>query len=334
MSAPEETASTTSSLSTSTPPATAPTDTEFASTTTEFASTSRDVPALLNVSFEANPKAGLGAQLTNCDHEAAKEMFLPSFAVIGRLLDGDTVAKQQGVCVGDCLVAVNGQGFRRFASDYKEEEAEHLNEAVETPDLDHKVVPAGSGYDNMLTQIKLIKAAREPPLLLTLERYGWDARPNSWGRFLTARDENVPAAMQMTQTHEQWRNATFPIDLKGTPGLQKILRTKAVSEIHVEFLNDFPPTVYVNYGKLLKMQTAGEITPEDVVAAFVIFTERMLAKAKDPRNPKTCQFIDLSGVGITSFRTETLKKIYHTFEPNYPETLFKMVMFPVSTIMV
>jgi hypothetical protein len=83
------------------------------------------------------------------------------------------------------------------------------------------------------------------------------------------------------------------------------------------------------------MQTAGEITAEDVVAAFVIFTERMLAKAKDPRNPKTCQFIDLSGVGITSgFRVETLKKIYKVFEPNYPETLFKMVMYPVSTLMV
>jgi hypothetical protein len=299
----------------------------------QFASSSRDTPTLLNISFKDDPTGSLGAQLVNCDKEMAAEMFLPGYAVIGRLLPGDTVARKSGVHVGDCIISVNGQGFRRFEPDYKEEDVTYLQD--DKAELDHKVVPAGAGYDAMLAQIKSIKAAEgDPPLVLTLERYGWDARCNSWPRFLTARDENVPAAMQMSQAHEAWRALTFPIDLK-YPGLQKILKVKAVSEIDVEFLHDFPPTVYVNYGKLLSMQTSGEITAEDVVAAFVIFTERMLAKAKDPRNPKTCQFIDLSGVGLTSgFRVETLKKIYKVFEPNYPETLFKMVMYPVSTLMV
>jgi hypothetical protein len=298
----------------------------------QFASSSSDAPTLLNISFANDPTGSLGAQLVNCNKENSNEifyeMFLPGYAVVGRLLPGDTVARKSGVQVGDVIISVNGQGFRRFKPDHKEEEEKGV--------FGQKVVPAGAGYDAMLAQIKSIKAAEgDPPLVLTLERYGWDARPNSWTRFLTARDEHVPAAMQMIQEHEAWRALTFPIDLK-YPGLQKILRVKAVSEIEVEGVaGDFPPTVYVNYGKLLSMQTAGEITAEDVVAAFVIFTERMLAKAKDPRNPKTCQFIDLSGVGIISgFRVETLKKIYKVFEPNYPETLFKMVMYPVSTIMV
>lgn len=44
--------------------------------------------------------------------------------------------------------------------------------------------------------------------------------------------------------------------------------------------------------------------------------------------------IDLSDVSITSgFRVENLKKIYSVFEPNYPETLSKMVMYPVSTML-
>jgi hypothetical protein len=302
----------------------------------KFASTSSDAPTLLNISFANDPKGSLGAQLVNSDKECSKEMFLPGYAVIGRLLPGETVARKSGVHVGDIIISVNGQGFRRFEPDYKEEDVKYLEGDDTKTELDHKVVPAGAGYDAMLAQIKSIKAADgDPPLVLSLERYGWDARPNSWARFLSARDDNVPAAMQMSQAHEAWRALTFPIDLK-YPGLQKILRVKAVSEIDLENMSgDFPPTVYVNYGKLLSMQTAGEITAEDVVAAFVIFTERMLAKAKDPRNPKTCQFIDLSGVGITSgFRVETLKKIYKVFEPNYPETLFKMVMYPVSTIMV
>ena len=52
-------------------------------------------------------------------------MFSPGYAQVGRLLDGDTVALKCGVNVGDCIVAVNGQGFRRFAPDYEEKELEN-----------------------------------------------------------------------------------------------------------------------------------------------------------------------------------------------------------------
>jgi len=44
--------------------------------------------------------------------------------------------------------------------------------------------------------------------------------------------------------------------------------------------------------------------------------------------------IDLSDITVTTgFRVESLKKIYSVFEPNYPETLYKMVMYPVSTML-
>jgi hypothetical protein len=136
--------------------------------------------------------------------------------------------------------------------------------------------------------------------------------------------------MKMMQLHEQWRVETFPIDLT-RDGVQEVLRLKAVAEIDTQQNSNFPPTVYINFSKLQSMES---ISPDDVTKAFVIFTELMLQRSKDPRAPKTCQLIDLSGVTISSgFRVDMLKKIYKVFEPNYPETLSKMVMYPVSTML-
>ena len=258
-------------------------------------------------------------------------MFSPGFAQVGRLLDGETVARRCGVKVGDCIVAVNGQGFRRFAPDFDEEELDNLSKELHVPN-DNKVLHLGKGeaYSSLLGRIKTIKASISPPLALGLERYGWDAKVNSWPRFLEARDGNVPAAMKMLQEHESWKNEIFPIDLT-RDGVQEVLRLKAVAEIDTEIDDTIPPTVYVNFSKL---QAVESISPDDVCKAFIIFTEMMLARGKDPRNPRACQFIDLSGVTISSgFRVDMLKKIYNIFEPNYPETLHKMVMYPVSTML-
>lgn len=302
-----------------------------------FHSTSKDKPQVLHITFESDPNGSLGCQLVNHDKGEELSMFYPGYAVIGKLLKGETVARKFGVTVGDCIVAVNGAGFRRFAPDFKPDDIEYINKEEEKVDvkLDNAVVPAGEAYNQLLAKIKAIKAsAPDPPLILTLERYGWDARCNSWPRFLLARENNVPDAMMMQQQHEQWKSETFPIDLTKA-GLQEIFKQKAISEINVESIasKDFPPTVYINYGKLQAMEKAGEITADEVVEAFIIFTERMLSESDDPRSPRTCQFIDLSGVSITGgFRVETLKRIYKVFEPNYPETLFKMVMYPVSSM--
>lgn len=296
-----------------------------------FPSSSSEKPQLLTISFKDDPQGSLGAQLINCDKGEPFEMFSPGFAQIGRLLEGPTVARKCGVNVGDCIVAVNGEGFRRFAPDYKEEELENLSKDTHMPN-DNNVLHKGQGeaYAALLGQIKTVKAAGDPPLALSLERYGWDAKVNSWPRFLEARDGNVPDAMKMMQDHEQWKSDIFPIDLT-RDGVQEVLRLKAVAEIDLDTNENSVPTVYVNFSKL---QSVDSISPDDVCKAFIIFTEMMLARSKDPRNPKACQFIDLSGVTISSgFRVDMLKKIYNIFEPNYPETLSKMVMYPVSNML-
>jgi hypothetical protein len=326
--------------------------------------------AAATATFETNAALAANVQLPF--------MFLPGYAVIGKILgDEGSIARKAQVQVGDVVIAVNGMGFRRFAPDYKHNDlpiqvisyplanipTTNGNGDCKEEDtvvLDHRVVPANTAYDDLLSRIKAIKAdstsanggvaGAGEPLLLTLERYGWDERPNSWGRFLMARDYNVPAAMQMLQEHELWKTKTFPINL-ATTGLQLIFQERAICEIDIDVVGALnpdavPPTVYVNYGKLLTLQSSGKVSADDVVNAFVIFTELALLQTHrkssgsgttaDPRKVKLCQFIDLSDVSmITSgWWVETLKKIYNVFEPNYPETLAKMVMYPVPTLMV
>ena len=91
-------------------------------------------------------------------------MFCPGFATIGRLLDGETVAKKSGVNVGDCIVAVNGEGFRRFAPDFEDSELQNLSKDTHVPN-NNKVLHMGKGeaYQGLLTKIKAIKAANGSP---------------------------------------------------------------------------------------------------------------------------------------------------------------------------
>ena len=99
-------------------------------------------------------------------------MFSPGYAQIGRLLEGETVARKSGVEVGDVIVAVNGSGFRRFASDFDESEVINLSKDSHIPN-DNNVLHLGTceAYDALLTKIKTIKSAGSPPLVLSLERY-------------------------------------------------------------------------------------------------------------------------------------------------------------------
>ena len=258
-------------------------------------------------------------------------MFVPSYATVSGLVEGDTIARQAGVQVGDFIVAVNGTGFRRFAPDYPSDELENLTKTLDQVTLSDDAVvsmKSGENYAALLAKIKEIKSS-DIPLFLSLERHGWDARAHSWARFLKARDNDVPAAMMMIQNHEAWKTKTFPIDLTA-PGIQSLLNQKAITE--VDGVTEIP-TVYVNYGKLQSLEE--QVSPQDVVQTFVIFTEMMLSRSRDATCPKTCQFIDLSGVSITQgFRVDILKQIYAAFEPNYPETLHKMVLYPVSKTMV
>lgn len=325
-------------------------------------------------------------------------MFLPGYASVGRVpddADTPTLANKFGVKVGDYLVAVNGEGYRRFPPDFPEEELEELTEKTADLDLinlssveegeqqqqeeedtaenvgndngndndDHnvdepddfsykppspeeqkrqlkgRVIHAnnsnpGEVYDKLLTKIRQVKAQRDPsnPLVLSLERYMWDSRVHSWSRFLSARKGNVPEAMTMIQAHERWRNDFFPIDLTN-PSLQQVMKAHAVSQVDIGE-GGHAAVVYIDFAKLQMMATGQDLSM-DVVQAFVVYTETLLSRSPDPRRPKTSQMVDLTGVNLKQgFKVNMLKKLYRTFEPNYPETLEKMVMYPVPKALV
>lgn len=364
-----------------------------------FEGHSSERPSLLTISFASDPTASLGVQLASHDNGLTNEMFLPGYASVGGVPDDaagleQTLANKFGVKVGDYIVAVNGEGYRRFPPDFKAEELEDLS-AVDTDlinlnsldlseegqdgdkedgaantnddvkddnnessliDDDYSYKPNnlqdekcflqgrvihpnpnnhGEVYDQLLSKIRSIKSARDPnnPLILSFERYMWDSRVHSWSRFLSARKGNVPEAMTMIQGHERWRNDFFPIDLTDT-NLQRVLRAHAVSEVDIGE-EDKAAVVYIDFSKLQQMVGTDENSLLNVVQAFVIYTETLLSRSPDPRSPKTSQFIDLTGVNLKQgFRVNLLKKLYRTFEPNYPETLERMVLYPVPKALV
>lgn len=293
-------------------------------------------------------------------------MFAPGYASVAALVGEDeTLAKKAGVQVGDYIVAVNGEGFRRFPPDFKEEELKDVTEGVdlinfaddnvhndaaaETEEneidkvkkqhLKDRVMTSkkpGDTYDALLGKIRAVKSS-STPLLVSMERYSYDSRVHSWSRFLSARNGNVPSAMTMIQAHERWRSEYFPIDLT-SEGLQRVLKAHAVSEIDVrhESEEDVSACVYIDFAKLQSLRSVdieeNEELADDVIKAFVVYTETLLAKSADPRRPKSSQFVDLTGVSLKQgVYVKLLKKLYGTFEGNYPEcvslpTIFRYIV--------
>lgn len=332
-----------------------------------FEGLSLEEPSILTISFASDPTASLGVKLCNHDNGLTNEMFLPGYASVGGMLDGQTLARKHGVKVGDYIVAVNGEGFRRFPPDFQDDNLKDITEGLDLinlsvengnaagggeemtdeekerkRDLKGRVVTGkksgGEVYEKLLAKIREVKTTKSPanPLLISLERYMWDSRVHSWSRFLSARNGNVPEAMTLIQGHERWRNEFFPIDLT-EPSLQKLLKAHAVSEIDIESgeKEEKAPVVYIDFAKLQAMGVESDSLSIDVVKAFVVYTETLLSKSWDPRRPKTSQFVDLTGVSFKQgLQPGVLKKLYATFEPNYPETLEKMVLYPVPKIMV
>jgi hypothetical protein len=283
---------------------------------------------------------------------------------------GDTTAKKEEEDGGD---GYNGGGDGGGGGQTQQTEEEYLKSLEkEQNERDAKRTmqsgksrvltssTPGESYSKLLLKIRNIKTASDPttnPLILSLERYSWDSRVHSWSRFLSARGGSVPAAMTSVQRHERWRAGFFPIDLT-EPGLQGLLRSRAVSVIdHLvvdgrgdggdgggggkgggvgeEEEDAKAPVVYIDYAKLQKLGAESDSISDDVVKAFVVYTETLLSRAPDPRKPKTSQFVDLSGVSLKQgLQPGVLRKLYGTFEPNYPETLERMVLYPVPRLMV
>jgi CRAL/TRIO domain len=319
-----------------------------------FEGTSRDEGRFFHIQVHSDQN--LGVKLVNCDIPGDPSLqFYPGYALVGGFTDDDNGGGNSSSIYrnvlqkGDIMIAVNGHGFRRFA--YRSDSEVPLdNSSTKDPtmlttlpedahlELDHAVIASdGTAYQQFMEKFKAVKmAGGDPPLILTVIRYDWNSQCFAWRRFLAARDDNVPAALQLYQAHVTWRHETFPMDIS-TPGVQTIFDQKAVAQIDSGHVR----AVYVNYGSLLQLESAGMISTMDIRNAFVLVTEKLLGAVTgpedDPRYPSVTHLIDVSGVSsytASAFRTDILKDIYTTFEPNYPETLHKMILYPISSMVV
>lgn len=276
------------------------------------------------------------------------------------LLEGeDSIARKAGAKPGDCIVCVNGKGYRRFAPEYPDEELEHLNGEYETLTEEQTKLRASTltGFEKsehyfmVLQAIKDIKGAADPerPLVLQLERYGWDSKVHSFGRFLAFNDGYVVEALGMLERHEQWRSSFFPVDL--TPSsLQHTISLNAISEVCIN--EETTPTLYINYEKLLNVTKVDAATKkhlmlvdyaalkrlpsvDNVVKTVVLYMDLLLGKATDPTKPTTRHFIDLTSLDISlDLDVGIIKAIYAMLEQHYPETMSRVIVYPVSAAMV
>lgn len=290
-----------------------------------FEGTSQEIGRYFHIKVDDS----LGVKLINCDDaNDLSVQFYPGYAVVGGFTSN---IQHPMIQKGDIFVAVNGHGFRRFAHIADTEHGEETTASAVDVELDHAVIPAdGTAYQKFMEKLKAVKLAKgDPPLTLTLIRFGWDARCFAWRRFLVAREGNVPAALELHQNHVQWKLNTFPMDI-ASPGLQAIFSTKAVAQVKSGTI----PTVYVNYNSLIQLEAANSITSHDIVNAFIMATERMLSEGDDPRYPRITHLIDVSGTTYTNFRMDIWMSLYNVFEPNYPETLHRLILYPMSTVAV
>ena len=274
------------------------------------------------------------------------------------LVEGDSIARHAGVKVGDCIVAINGEGCRRFAPEYDEKDMEYLSgnyeKLTEEQTKLKSTILAGldksQHYNTILQKIKDIKGAADPehPLILHLERHGWDSKSYSFGRFLAANDGDVVKAMGMLERHEQWRKSFFPVDLRSS-SLQQTIKLEAISEVCIDV---HAPTIYINYEKILNATTLDASTKKhlmlvdyaalkriptvnDVVTTIIMYMELLLANVPDPTRPKIFHFIDLSCLQVTmDLNLDVIKAMYDALELNYPETVSKIVLYPISTTLI
>jgi len=255
---------------------------------------------------------------------------------------------------GDCIVCVNGQGYRRFPPDYPDKDLERVggkHEIVESEEQAAAKETTLTGLDqrqHYRTVLKVMKesSAGDVPLTLQLERHGWDSKAHSFERFLVANDGDVVNAMGMLERHMQWREQFFPVDLT-SPSLQETIKLNAICDVCINN-SDNAPTIFINYEKLLNATTLEESTKkhlmlvdfaavkrwptiDDVVTTIIMYTDLLMATAPDPTKPKICHFIDLSSLEVTmELNVQLIKAIYAAWEPHYPETLSKLVFYPVN----
>jgi len=301
----------------------------------------------LDVAFNAGTLGLQLKRLCSRDPLTSGTSLLPTFAYVHDVVPGSQGDKG-GVKIGDSVVAVSGVDFSRTplslsilddvennsssssgdASDFV-----HVPTAQEPEEVDSKT------YEDLMTAIKS-HDRNESPLVLTFQRFHWCEDAVAWSRFLKARDYDLASSKAMLTQQQEWRSTNIPVDRQDS-GIVRVLRSGGVgSVLHPAASTTSPsknaqtPFLYVNLATVqslnAEMVAEGNENGADlIVSAFVSLTEECLDSSASPLAPKVSQLIDLGAIGM-NFSPVILKKVYYTFEANYPETLSHFVIYPVN----
>ncbi|CAB9503252.1 Protein real-time [Seminavis robusta] len=166
-----------------------------------------------------------------------------------------------------------------------------------------------------------VEAAHGRPFRAMHERFP-DVSSHELVRFLKARNFDATKAIKMYEAHLKWHKETFPVPNEGA--VKELMATRKF------YMLDHPdeegrPVIFY----CLRRFSAAPYNVDNEVQALVWMMEHQVKPRFGPsfETQKVTVLIDVSG--IRSPPVNFLQKVNTVMEANYPETLYRTIMFPV-----
>ena len=143
-------------------------------------------------------------------------------------------------------------------------------------------------------------------------------------RFLRARQWDADKASGMFQRHLQWRSEKLPIALEAVEmSLQRRRFYLACSDAEER------PVIYISFSKFVH----GKFDADEEIDAYIYFIEaEVVPKIRSNPNGHHTWTVIIDVCGVRAPPIEFISQLNRVFESNYPERLFKLVMFPVPWV--
>lgn len=150
-----------------------------------------------------------------------------------------------------------------------------------------------------------------------------DARLHDLIRFLQARKFDVSEAASMYEAHQNWRSATLPIPH------ESVRATLATRKFYMlaEKDNEERPVLFYCLRRFLE---ASYVTEDEIKALVHVMEEHVGPNyGLSFETQQVTVLIDIFGIRAPPL--DFLHKMNAVMEANYPERLFRLIMFPVSS---
>lgn len=164
------------------------------------------------------------------------------------------------------------------------------------------------------------KTDNDPSAVLEMQTRFVEAGADDLIRFLQARNFDVERAANMYQAHLQWREETLPIPY------ESVKDTLATRKFYL--LNDTDAAGHpVFFYSLHRFKQAPYVVEDEIKALVYLIENEVMPKMGETQQWSV--LIDVSG--IRSPPLAFLHQMNAVMEANYPERLFRSIMFPVPT---